>query len=49
MILYSVPANTALELPEDVVLTLAQHPNIVGLKDSGGNVSERWEPVAEPR
>lgn len=39
VILYSVPANTALELPEDVVLTLAQHPNIVGIKDSGGNVS----------
>ncbi|KAJ6669155.1 hypothetical protein lerEdw1_007964 [Lerista edwardsae] len=39
VILYSVPANTALELPEDVVLTLAQHPNIVGLKDSGGNIT----------
>ncbi|XP_053168458.1 4-hydroxy-2-oxoglutarate aldolase, mitochondrial [Hemicordylus capensis] len=39
VILYSVPANTALELPSDVVLTLAQHPNIVGIKDSGGNIT----------
>ncbi|XP_054838197.1 4-hydroxy-2-oxoglutarate aldolase, mitochondrial [Eublepharis macularius] len=39
VILYSVPANTGLELPNEVVLTLAQHPNIVGLKDSGGNIT----------
>lgn len=43
VILYSVPANTGLELPNDVVLTLAQHPNIVGIKDSGGNVSKSAE------
>lgn len=49
LILYSVPANTGLELPTDAVLSLAQHPNIVGIKDSGGNVSEEsWEPDAEP-
>ncbi|XP_015271439.1 PREDICTED: 4-hydroxy-2-oxoglutarate aldolase, mitochondrial [Gekko japonicus] len=39
VILYSVPAFTGLELPSDVVLTLAQHPNIVGIKDSGGNIT----------
>ncbi|XP_077205558.1 4-hydroxy-2-oxoglutarate aldolase, mitochondrial [Paroedura picta] len=39
VILYSVPANTGLELPNDVVLTLAQHPNVVGIKDSGGNIT----------
>ncbi|XP_048362265.1 4-hydroxy-2-oxoglutarate aldolase, mitochondrial [Sphaerodactylus townsendi] len=39
VILYSVPANTGLEIPDDVVLTLAQHPNIVGIKDSGGNIT----------
>ena len=45
VILYSVPANTGLELPTDAVISLAQHPNIVGIKDSGGNVSEeRWKP-----
>lgn len=39
MVLYSVPANTGLDLPLEAVLTLAQHPNIIGIKDSGGDVS----------
>ncbi|KFP89517.1 hypothetical protein N311_05641, partial [Apaloderma vittatum] len=39
VVLYSVPANTGLDLPLEAVLTLAQHPNIVGIKDSGGDVS----------
>ncbi|XP_035167727.1 4-hydroxy-2-oxoglutarate aldolase, mitochondrial isoform X1 [Oxyura jamaicensis] len=40
VVLYSVPANTGLELPLEAVLTLAQHPNVIGIKDSGGDVSE---------
>ncbi|KAM4612388.1 4-hydroxy-2-oxoglutarate aldolase, mitochondrial [Polymixia lowei] len=39
LVLYSVPANTGLELPLDAVVHLAQHPNIVGLKDSGGDIT----------
>ncbi|KAK9400956.1 4-hydroxy-2-oxoglutarate aldolase mitochondrial [Crotalus adamanteus] len=39
VILYSVPANTGLELPNEAVLSLAQHPNIVGIKDSDGNIT----------
>ncbi|XP_061840278.1 4-hydroxy-2-oxoglutarate aldolase, mitochondrial [Nerophis lumbriciformis] len=39
VVLYSVPANTGLELPVDAVVHLAQHPNIAGLKDSGGDIS----------
>ncbi|KAG7219954.1 hypothetical protein INR49_018501 [Caranx melampygus] len=38
VVLYSVPANTGLEMPLDAVVQLSQHPNIVGLKDSGGDV-----------
>lgn len=38
VVLYSVPANTGLELPLEAVTQLSQHPNIVGLKDSGGDV-----------
>lgn len=37
VLLYSVPAVTAFELPEDLVAGLAHHPNIVGIKDSGGH------------
>uniref|UniRef100_A0A8D0H7T8 4-hydroxy-2-oxoglutarate aldolase, mitochondrial n=1 Tax=Sphenodon punctatus TaxID=8508 RepID=A0A8D0H7T8_SPHPU len=39
VVLYSVPANTSLELPTEAAIVLAQHPNIVGLKDSGGDVT----------
>ncbi|XP_076981772.1 4-hydroxy-2-oxoglutarate aldolase, mitochondrial isoform X2 [Tamandua tetradactyla] len=39
VVLYSVPANTGLDLPVEAVVTLSQHPNIVGIKDSGGDVS----------
>ncbi|NXQ81940.1 HOGA1 protein, partial [Nyctibius grandis] len=39
VLLYSVPANTGLDLPLEAVLTLAQHPNIVGIKDSGGDIT----------
>lgn len=39
VVLYSVPANTGLELPLEAVLTLAQHQNILGLKDSGGDIT----------
>nr|XP_015203329.1 PREDICTED: 4-hydroxy-2-oxoglutarate aldolase, mitochondrial [Lepisosteus oculatus] len=39
VILYSVPGNTGLDLPVEAVLTLSQHDNIVGLKDSGGDIT----------
>uniref|UniRef100_A0A8B9BTK4 4-hydroxy-2-oxoglutarate aldolase, mitochondrial n=1 Tax=Anser brachyrhynchus TaxID=132585 RepID=A0A8B9BTK4_9AVES len=39
VVLYSVPANTGLELPLEAVLTLAQHPNVIGIKDSGGDIT----------
>ncbi|XP_061314946.1 4-hydroxy-2-oxoglutarate aldolase, mitochondrial isoform X2 [Pezoporus flaviventris] len=39
VVLYSVPANTGLDLPLEAVVTLAQHPNILGIKDSGGDIT----------
>ncbi|XP_059516966.1 4-hydroxy-2-oxoglutarate aldolase, mitochondrial [Myotis daubentonii] len=39
VVLYNVPANTGLDLPVDTVVTLSQHPNIIGIKDSGGDVT----------
>jgi len=43
--LYTVPPVTAYELPVEAVLELALHPNIVGMKDSGGNAG-RLEEIA---
>jgi 4-hydroxy-2-oxoglutarate aldolase len=37
VLLYSNPNVTGYELPTDIIVELAAHPNIVGIKDSGGN------------
>lgn len=39
VILYNVPANTGMDIPPEVVVSLANHPNIVGMKDSGGDIT----------
>jgi 4-hydroxy-tetrahydrodipicolinate synthase len=38
LILYNVPGRTAVDLLPDTVATLAQHPNIVGIKDASGAI-----------
>ncbi len=40
IMLYSVPANTGVDLPAAAVAKLAAHPNIIGLKDSGGDITK---------
>lgn len=41
VLLYNMPANTAgLDLDVALVCALAAHPNIVGLKDSAGNIAK---------
>jgi dihydrodipicolinate synthase/N-acetylneuraminate lyase len=44
--LYSVPGVTGYELPVDVIARLAPHPNIVGMKDSGGHPVRAGDIVA---
>jgi dihydrodipicolinate synthase/N-acetylneuraminate lyase len=38
VVLYSIPRFTHLELPLEVVAELAQHPNIIAIKDSSGSL-----------
>jgi len=38
IILYNIPSMTKLQLPPAAVARLAAHPNIMGLKDSGGDL-----------
>jgi 4-hydroxy-2-oxoglutarate aldolase len=38
ILLYNMPACTGIDLSAETVVELAQHPNIVGIKDSSGNV-----------
>ncbi|MBV9607997.1 MAG: dihydrodipicolinate synthase family protein, partial [Acidobacteria bacterium] len=37
---YSVPVFTAYDMPADLVIELAEHPNIIGIKESGGDVAK---------
>ncbi len=46
ILLYSVPQFTGITLETPEILTLAAHPNIVGIKDSSGNVQRVGEIVA---
>jgi 4-hydroxy-2-oxoglutarate aldolase len=39
VLIYSVPLYTAYAIPTEQVIELAFHPNIVGMKDSGGDVA----------
>jgi 4-hydroxy-2-oxoglutarate aldolase len=45
VLLYSIPSCTAYDLPIEVVAELALHPNIIGMKDSSGNVERIAELV----
>ncbi len=38
ILLYTVPAFTAYDLPVSLIEELAEHPNIVGIKDSSGDL-----------
>lgn len=38
VMLYNMPRNTGLNMSSSLICKLAQHENIVGVKDSGGNI-----------
>ena len=46
LILYNIPQNTASNLTPDSVAVLAEHPNVVGIKDSWGDMFQFQEFLA---
>ncbi len=42
VLLYNMPANTGVNLPVSSVTALASHPNVVGIKDSAGDIGQLW-------
>ena len=46
VVLYAIPQFTGVALEADLVARLAEHPNIVGLKESSGNVQRVGEIIA---
>jgi 4-hydroxy-2-oxoglutarate aldolase len=43
VMIYNVPANTGLNVASSIVAEIAQHPNVVGIKDSAGDVNQLAE------
>lgn len=41
--IYNMPANTMVDMSADLIIKLSQHPNIIGLKDSSGNLAKIGE------
>src|SRR5947207_10086809 len=40
LMIYSVPAFTSYDIPAELAIELAEHPNIIGIKESGGDVEK---------
>ncbi len=50
VMIYNMPANAAgIDLDAETVIALSAHPNIIGLKDSSGNVAKLAQVVADAR
>jgi 4-hydroxy-2-oxoglutarate aldolase len=45
VLVYNIPANTGISLEVSLVVELSAHPNIVGLKESSGNIAYLGEVV----
>src|SRR5208337_2500566 len=46
VLLYSVPIFTGLALEASEIIALSEHPNIIGIKDSSGDVRRAAEVIA---
>jgi 4-hydroxy-2-oxoglutarate aldolase len=40
IVLYNVPANTGVDLTAEAAIEISHHPNIAGMKESGGDVAK---------
>jgi 4-hydroxy-2-oxoglutarate aldolase len=45
ILIYNLPPATGMDLSADLLVDLAQHPNIVGVKDTGGNLPKMGETI----
>ncbi len=45
VIIYNMPGNSGINIPAAVTAKLSAHPNIMGIKDSGGNIVQIMETI----
>jgi 4-hydroxy-2-oxoglutarate aldolase len=43
VLVYNMPGNTGIDMTSRMIIAMAEHPNIIGLKESGGNVAKMGE------
>lgn len=46
VMLYNVPGRTVINMKAETILKLAEHPNIIGIKDAGGSIEQSMELAA---
>lgn len=49
VMLYNMPANTGINMSSSLVARMSEHPNIVGIKDTSGNIVQLSEIVRDTR
>ncbi len=49
VIIYNFPQATGYDIPAEVVIELAEHPNLIGIKESSGSVEKVSEMVSRTR
>jgi len=49
VMIYNVPSFTGYDIPAELVIELAEHPNILGMKESGGDVEKLRRMLAGTR
>ena len=49
VLLYNFPQNTGVDLAAEAVAELSHHPNIIGIKESSGNVEKLMQMVRETK
>ena len=49
IMLYNMPGNAGVNIPSSLSIALSDHPNIVGIKDSSGNIVQISEVIAKTR
>ncbi len=47
VMIYNMPGNTGININSSVIARLAKHPNIVGIKDTSGNIVQMAEVVRD--
>ena len=47
--IYNIPANTMVDMSADLIIRLSEHPNIAGVKDSGGNLAKLGQIIKAAR